>query len=310
MPSPPLRSRKGVSKSPDQHVYLQSPSVLRRVSSPSMDSVLQPVFPQQVSEANSRAAPTRGKQGTDVNNPPLKKSIEVKPPLSSLGSFIAPKSPSSKTKHEKDEAQLPLASTISAQERWRYLSSSPATPIPTSNRRSKAQDPDAPCEKRRIHTKDQAHSLLTSTTSARELWRHFLSSPATPSTTSDEARDPDTPCGKRRMTLEWACNRQAKRKRGSSNHISDTDGLSTFWVGPSSQSITSALLLLSFARGNVSKFSPADSTPSPDVMRGASLLLNLKHSWRGRDAGNYRVNACDGHLVEKPMDISSQKSMK
>ncbi|OJA19577.1 putative protein 13 [Rhizopogon vesiculosus] len=238
--SPPSQLRKGVSQTPpDQHVT-QSPSIFQRVSSPSMDNNLQPTSLQQVSTANLRTTNSPGKQGTDVNNPPLK-STEVKPLLISLASFIAYKSPPSMTSHGKDQAQLESpASRISAQELWRHLSSSPATPSLTSDRGSKARDP---------------------------------------------ARDEDeTPCGKRRMTLEWACNRETKRRRGESHHSSDTDNLSSFWVGPSSQSITSALSLLLFARGKVSKSSPAGSAPSPDVIRGASLLLSLKHSLRRRNA--------------------------
>ncbi|OAX43020.1 hypothetical protein K503DRAFT_853573 [Rhizopogon vinicolor AM-OR11-026] len=239
---PPFQLRKGVSQtSPDQHVP-QSPSVLQRVSSPSMEDNLQPTSLQQVSTASSRTTNSPGNQGTDVNNLPLRKLTEVKPLLSSLASFIAYKSPPSKTSYGKDQAQLELpASRISAQELWRHLSSSPATPSPTSDRGSKARDP---------------------------------------------ARDEDeTPCSKRRMTLEWACNRETKRRRGESHHSSDTDNLSSFWVGPSSRSITSALSLLLFAKGKVSKPSPAGSAPSPDVIRGASLLLSLKHTLRRRNAG-------------------------
>jgi hypothetical protein len=244
VPSPPSRSRHlDVSTTLDQQVLLQCPSVVQSISSPSKDNTLQPIFlPQACSEANVRTTPSPEIQGTVVDDPPLKKSVEVKPLLSSMGSFITPMSPpSSNVSPGKNQAQSPGASRISAQELWRHLSSSPATPSRTSYRECEAHEP---------------------------------------------ARDGnDTPSSKRHMTLEWACDREAKHSRRASHHSSDTDGSNGLWVGPSSQTITSALSLLSFATGEVSKSLAAEPAPSPDVIRGAFLLLSFKHSSRRCSAG-------------------------
>jgi hypothetical protein len=243
VPSPPSRSRHlGVSATLDQQVLLQCPSVIRSTSSPSKDNTLQPIFlPQACSEANVRTTPSPEIQGTVVDGPPLK-SMEVKPLLSSMGSFITPRSPSSSNVSPgKNQGQSPVASGISAQELWRHLSSSPATPSLTSYRECEAHEP---------------------------------------------ARDGnDTPSSKRHMTLEWACDREAKHSQRASHHSSDTDGSSGLWVGSSSQTITSALSLLSFATGEVSKSSATEPAPSPDVIRGAFLLLSFKHSSRRCSAG-------------------------
>lgn len=234
MPSPPSRLQKGVPQAPDQQVPLQSLSVFKSLSPPSMDNALRPMFLQQVC-SEARTAPSPVIQETVAHNSPPKKSMVVKPLLSSLGSFIAPESPSPKASHGNfDQAQSPVASRINAEDLWRHLSSSPASPSSTSDGGSEARDGS------------------------------------------------DTLCHKRCMTLEWACDRQVKQRRGAS-HRSDTEGL--FWGGRSSQSISSALSLLSFATGKVTKPSPAEPAPSPDVMRGASLLLSFKHSSRGRNAG-------------------------
>lgn len=77
---------------------------------------------------------------------------------------------------------------------------------------------------------------------------------------------------KRARTLEWACERQAKRRKLSregyvrlgSEEIQDGD--------PNNARMDSALSLLSLA-------SAAQVGPPKDVMRGASLLLSFKHSW-------------------------------
>ena len=76
---------------------------------------------------------------------------------------------------------------------------------------------------------------------------------------------------KRIRTLEWACERQAKRRKLSreayarlgSDEVQDH----------SDSNMDSALSLLSLA-------SSTQVGPPKDVMRGASLLLNFKHSWR------------------------------
>lgn len=79
---------------------------------------------------------------------------------------------------------------------------------------------------------------------------------------------------KKMRTLEWACERQAKRRKlsregyvrfGSAESSQDGD--------PNDTHMDSALSLLSLASLN-------QVGPSKDVMRGASLLLSFKHSWR------------------------------
>lgn len=78
---------------------------------------------------------------------------------------------------------------------------------------------------------------------------------------------------KRIRTLEWACERQAKRRKLSregyvrleSEEVQDGD--------PNDTRMDSALSLLSLA-------SLTQVGTPRDVMRGASLLLSLKHSWR------------------------------
>ncbi|KAH0838033.1 hypothetical protein J3R83DRAFT_6273 [Lanmaoa asiatica] len=79
---------------------------------------------------------------------------------------------------------------------------------------------------------------------------------------------------KRIRTLEWACERQAKRRKLSregyvrlgSEEVQDGDP-------NASTRMDSALSLLSLA-------SSTQVGPPKDVMRGASLLLSFKHSWR------------------------------
>ena len=79
---------------------------------------------------------------------------------------------------------------------------------------------------------------------------------------------------KRIRTLEWACERQAKRRKlsreaylrlGSEEIQNHAD--------PNDARVDSALSLLSLA-------SSTQATPQKDVMWGASLLLGFKHSWR------------------------------
>ncbi|KAF9225468.1 hypothetical protein BS17DRAFT_879483 [Gyrodon lividus] len=80
---------------------------------------------------------------------------------------------------------------------------------------------------------------------------------------------------KRVRTLEWACERQAKRRKsckdGYSKLGSDVDeGQESASSDPRTDS---ALSLLSLA-------SSTQQGPPKDVMKGASLLLRFKHSWR------------------------------
>lgn len=78
---------------------------------------------------------------------------------------------------------------------------------------------------------------------------------------------------KRIRTLEWACEHHAKRRKLSrggyvrlgSEEVQDGDSNNT--------RMESALSLLSLA-------SSTQVGPPKDVMRGASLLLSFKHSWR------------------------------
>ncbi|KAG1754881.1 uncharacterized protein EDB91DRAFT_1276361 [Suillus paluster] len=228
----PLQIRNGVSQTPDHQHALQSPSVLRRVSS---------AIGERHSTARDSAIGL--KQGKDVDKSPLKKSLQVKPLLTSLGSFISSKPP--KASHGKDQVQPTVASKTSAKELWQHLPSSPTAPSSVSDRGGEA------C-----------------------------------STARDEN---DTPCSKRGLTLEWACDRQTKRRRGGIDNSSDTDGSSRLWFGSSSRRTGSALSLLSLATGRISTSLPAGPTPSQDVIHGASLLLSFKHSLRGCDAGNKQV---------------------
>ncbi|KAG2155571.1 hypothetical protein DEU56DRAFT_976152 [Suillus clintonianus] len=234
-----IRPRNGVSKTPDHQLPVQSLSVLRRVSSPSVNDTLQPVILPSVCLEKSRTTPSPEKQERDVNNPPSKMSLQVKPLLSSLGSFMSSKSP------KKDQVRPTMTSRTNAQELWQHLPSSPTAPSSVSDRGSEAYSP-----------------------------------------TRDEK---DTPCSKRGLTLEWACDRQTKRRRAGKDNGSDTDNSSRLWLGSSDRHTNSALSLLSLAAGKVSTPLSADPAPSQDVMRGASLLLSFKHSLRGRDTGKKRV---------------------
>ncbi|KAG2350791.1 hypothetical protein BDR05DRAFT_1054853 [Suillus weaverae] len=239
-PCLPLQIQDGVSQTPDHQLPVQSLSVLRRVSSPSVNDTLQPVIMPSVCSEKSRTTPSPQEQESDVNNLP-KKSLQVKPLLNSLGSLMSSKSP--KALHEKDQAQPTMASKPSIQELWQHLPSSPTAPSSVSDRGSEVRSP----------TRDEKKARYN----------------------------------KRGLTLEWACNRQTKRRRAGRDNGSSADGLNKFWppFGSSNPCTSSALSLLSLAAGKVSTSLPANPAPSPDVMHGASLLLNFKHSLRGRDAG-------------------------
>jgi len=131
--------------------------------------------------------------------------------------------------------------------------------------------------------------------SADEPWQYLSSSPPIPSPspssdgeseTHEAVRDRNsTLCGKRFTMLEWACDRQAKRRRGASQFNDTTEDLDRFWAEPSGQSIPPALSLHSFTTGKANKSSSARVAHSPDVIHAASLLLNFKYSLRGRKAG-------------------------
>ncbi|KAG1838324.1 hypothetical protein C8R48DRAFT_742789 [Suillus tomentosus] len=146
-----------------------------------------------------------------------------------------------------------------------------------------------------LHEKDQAQPTAGSTAGVQELWQHLPSSPTAPSSVSDrggEVRSPtrdkkDIRYSKRGLTLEWACDRQTKRRRAGRDDSNATDGLSRLWppFGSSNPRTSSALSLLSLAAGKVSTSLSIGPTPSQDVIHGASLLLSFKHSLRGRDAG-------------------------
>ncbi|KAG1783523.1 hypothetical protein EV702DRAFT_958240 [Suillus placidus] len=224
-PCLPLQIQDGVSQTPDHQLPVQSLSVLRRVSSPSVNDTLQPMIMPSVCSEKSRTTPSLQEQESDVNNLP-KKSLQVKPLLNSL-----------------DKAQPMTASKPSIQELWQHLPSSPTAPSSVSDRGSEVRSP-----------------------------------------TRDEK---DARYSKRGLTLEWACNRQTKRRRAGRDNGSSADGLNRFWppFGSSNPRTSSALSLLSLAAGKVSTSLPANPAPSQDVMHGASLLLNFKHSLRGRDAG-------------------------
>ncbi|KAG2076893.1 hypothetical protein BDR04DRAFT_631252 [Suillus decipiens] len=146
-----------------------------------------------------------------------------------------------------------------------------------------------------LHEEDEAQLTVGSKTDVQELWQHLPSSPTAPSSVSDrgcEVRSPtrdekDARYSKRSLTLEWACNRQTKRRRAERDHGSAADGLSRLWSPSESSNLRtgSALALLSLAAGKVSTPLPVDPALSQDVVHGASLLLSLKHSLGGRDAG-------------------------
>ncbi|KAG2367793.1 hypothetical protein BDR07DRAFT_1606008 [Suillus spraguei] len=232
----PLQIRNGFSQILDHQLPVQSPSVLRRVSSPSINDTLQPVIMPSVHSEKSRTTPSPQERESDVNDLP-KKSLQVEPLLSSLMS-----SRSLKALHEEDEAQLTVGSKTDVQELWQHLPSSPTAPSSVSDRGCEVRSP-----------------------------------------TRDEK---DARYSKRSLTLEWACNRQTKRRRAEKDHGSAA-GLSRLWspFGSSNLRTSSALALLSLAAGKVSTSLPVGPAPSQDVMHGASLLLSLKHSLRGRDAG-------------------------
>ncbi|KAF8846047.1 homeobox-domain-containing protein [Paxillus ammoniavirescens] len=83
---------------------------------------------------------------------------------------------------------------------------------------------------------------------------------------------------KRVRTLEWACERQAKRHKSSKDDEYTKLGSDTDEVQESATNdlrTDSALSLLSLA-------SSTHQGAQKDVMRGASLLLSLKHSWGGQ----------------------------
>ncbi|KIJ66299.1 hypothetical protein HYDPIDRAFT_38666 [Hydnomerulius pinastri MD-312] len=77
---------------------------------------------------------------------------------------------------------------------------------------------------------------------------------------------------KRIRTLEWACERHAKRRRSSKDKLASDDEEGSTSVSDKQRN-DSALSLLSLA-------SSTRQGPPKDVMRGASLLLSFKHSLR------------------------------
>ncbi|KAF8140581.1 hypothetical protein EV363DRAFT_1312836 [Boletus edulis] len=79
---------------------------------------------------------------------------------------------------------------------------------------------------------------------------------------------------KRIRTLEWACERQAKRRKLSREAYTRLGSEEVEDHGdPDNARMDSALSLLSLA-------SLTRGGPAKDVVRGASLLLSFKHSWR------------------------------
>ncbi|KAG1795756.1 uncharacterized protein HD556DRAFT_1235165 [Suillus plorans] len=227
-PCLPLQIRNVVSQTLDHQLPVQSLSVLRRVSSPSVNDTLQPMILPSVCSENlkSRITPSPQEQESDVNHDLPKKSLQVKPLLNSL-----------------DQAQPTAGSTTGVQELWQHLPSSPTAPSSASDRGYEVRSP----------TRDKK----------------------------------DVRYSKRGLTLEWACDRQTKRRRAGRDNGSAADGLSRLWppFGSSNPRTSSALSLLSFAAGKVSTSLSISPTPSQDVIHGASLLLSFKHSLRGRDAG-------------------------
>jgi hypothetical protein len=234
----------GVSQAPDHQLPVQSLSVLRRVSSPSVNDTLQPVILPSVCSEKSCTTPSQQEQESDVNNLP-KKSLRVKPLLNALGSMMSSRSP--KALREKDQVQPIMGNRTNVQELWQHLPSSPTAPSSVSDRGSELRSP----------TRDKRDA------------RH----------------------SKRGLTLEWACDRQTKRRRAGRDNGSVADGLNKLWpsFGSSNLRTSSALSLLSLAAGKVSRSSLPSPAPSQDVMHGASLLLSFKHSLRGGDAGKKRV---------------------
>ncbi|KAG2149595.1 hypothetical protein BD769DRAFT_1594797 [Suillus cothurnatus] len=226
-PCLPLEIRNAVSQTPDHQLPVQSLSVLRRVSSPSVNDTLQPVILPSVCSENLRTTPSPQEQESDVNDLP-KKSQQFKPLLDSL-----------------DQAQPTVKSKASDQELWQHLPSSPTAPSSVSDR-GRGSEVGSPTR----HEKDARYN-------------------------------------KRGLTLEWACDRQTKRRRAERDNGSAADGLSRLWppFGSSNPRNNSALSLLSLVAGKVSASLPVSPAPSQDVMHGASLLLNFKHSLRGCDTG-------------------------
>ncbi|KAG2156629.1 uncharacterized protein EDB93DRAFT_1310751 [Suillus bovinus] len=146
-----------------------------------------------------------------------------------------------------------------------------------------------------LHEKDQARPTVASKTSTQELWQHLPSSPTAPSLDPDRGSEvlsatrdeQDARHSKRGLTLEWACDRQMKRRRAGRDNGHAADGSSRLWApfGSSKLRSSSALSLLSLATGKVSTSLSTSSAPSQDVIHGASLLLSFKHSLRGRNTG-------------------------
>ncbi|KAH7927286.1 hypothetical protein BV22DRAFT_1032036 [Leucogyrophana mollusca] len=128
----------------------------------------------------------------------------------------------------------------------------------------------------------------------QELWDHLSSSPSISEGALDRTKSPGvegnviTPSessqeqdGKRSRTLEWACERQTKRRRANPKDIDPKDlGPTDSMAASSDERTQSALSLLALAAGTESKAKSPSTAASRDVMRGASLLLCFKHSLR------------------------------
>ncbi|KAH7916436.1 hypothetical protein BJ138DRAFT_1097128 [Hygrophoropsis aurantiaca] len=134
------------------------------------------------------------------------------------------------------------------------------------------------------------NNQVMSEVTPRELWEHLSSSPPvserslkttetlgddSTNTASDDTKQRD----KRLRTLEWACDRQAKRRKASPSEGKGHGEI----VSPSTVAVSSdqdtdpALSLLALAAGRECK---KGTTVSRDVMHGASLLLCFKNSIR------------------------------
>ena len=89
---------------------------------------------------------------------------------------------------------------------------------------------------------------------------------------------------KRVRTLEWACERQAKRRKLSREGLIRVGSEEAQDSDPNDVHMDSALSLLSLAPST-------QSGPPKDVMRGASLLLSFKHSWRRKQQDRFEATS-------------------
>ncbi|KAG1765148.1 hypothetical protein EDD22DRAFT_418223 [Suillus occidentalis] len=122
-----------------------------------------------------------------------------------------------------------------------------------------------------LYEKDQAQPIMGNRTNVQELWQHLPSSPTAPSSVSDrgsEFRSPtrdegDARHSKRGLTLEWACDRQTKRRRAGRDNGSVADDLNKLWpsFGSSNLRTSSCAFVTLIGRGKGQQVFFAQSCP-------------------------------------------------